>query len=377
MAFADNNDYNITLRYPLKPPVASNEDFIGDDATGSTGATDYLRIQRKRTKYKYSNSSGAAGQTGGVFYGSNSLSFSEQNTVRDYHRTSCYIAIPPGLNAQYQPVYRQVNLGVGGAAAMKAMGSDSFETMAQSLQQAAAAILPEFAASAVASGANAISGFFGTQGQLDANSLQGLLTGKVFNPYTEQLFQQMNFRNHSFAIKMLARNFKEAKEINDIIQYVKVGAHPVLSSSGKNVLQIGDTFSSLTQQQNKSDGDGTEDVTLNPLQKESRSSLKNQFGNIENLSGRFFELPDHYKLDFVRVNPNASEFSDDDVTATRLHYKMTDTVCSGISINYTPDNQYTSFKSYTGDMIQVPAIVLNLQFTEVKLLNQGDVRTGY
>ena len=231
MAFADNNDYNITLRYPLKPPVASNEDFIGDDATGSTGATDYLRIQRKRTKYKY-GSGGAAGDTGGTFFGSNSLTFTDQNTVRDYHRTSCYIAIPPGINAQYQPVYRQVNLGVGGAAAMQAMGSDNFNALATSLQQAAAAILPEFAASAVASGANAISGFFGTQGQLDANSLQGLLTGKVFNPYTEQLFQQMNFRNHSFAIKMLARNFKEAKEINDIIQYVKVGAHPVLSSTG-------------------------------------------------------------------------------------------------------------------------------------------------
>ena len=260
---------------------------------------------------------------------------------------------------------------------MQAMGSDNFNALATSLQQAAAAILPEFAASAVASGANAISGFFGTQGQLDANSLQGLHTGKVFNPYTEQLFQQMNFRNHSFAIKMLARNFKEAKEINDIIQYVKVGAHPVLSSTGKSVLQIADTFDSKTQLQNKSGGDGTEAVTLNPLQKDANKNLNKTFNKIENLSGRFFELPDHYKLDFVRVNPNASEFADDDVSATRLHYKMTDTVCSGISVNYTPDNQYTSFKSYTGDMIQVPAIVLNLQFTEVKLLNQGDVRSGF
>ena len=273
MAFADNNDYKITLRYPLKPPVASNENFIGDDATGSTGATDYLRIQRKRTKYKYGKSGSAASETGGAFFGSNSLTFTEQNTVRDYHRTSCYIAIPPGINAQYQPVYRQVNLGVGGAAAMQAMGSDNFNALATSLQQAAAAILPEFAASAVASGANAISGFFGTQGQLDANSLQGLLTGKVFNPYTEQLFQQMNFRNHSFAIKMLARNFKEAKEINDIIQYVKVGAHPVLSSTGKSVLQIADTFDSKTQLQNKSGGDGTEAVTLNHFKRMLKTNL--------------------------------------------------------------------------------------------------------
>lgn len=375
MAFADNNEYPVTLRYPLKAPVASNEDFIGDDATGSTGATDYLRIQRKRTKYKFGSSGG--GRTG-AFYGSNSGFITNTATAeKSFHRSSCYIAIPPGINAQYQPVYRQVNLGVGGAAALKALGSDSFETLAGSLQQAAAAILPEFAASAVAQGANAISGFFGTQGQLDANSLQGLLTGKVFNPYTEQLFQQMNFRNHSFAIKMLARNFKEAKMINDIIQYVKVGAHPVVSGSGGTVFGNAGTFSSKTQKQNKSNGDGTEDVTLNPLQKNANKEFKDVLGDIDNLSNRFFELPDHYKLDYVRINPDANEFNDDDVPATRLHYKMTDTVCSGVSVNYTPDNQYTSFKSYTGDMIQVPAIVLNLQFTEVKLLNQGDVRVGY
>ena len=85
MAFADNNEYPVTLRYPLKAPVASNEDFIGDDATGSTGA----------------------------FYGSNSGFITNTATAeRSFHRSSCYIAIPPGINAQYQPVYRQVNLGV-------------------------------------------------------------------------------------------------------------------------------------------------------------------------------------------------------------------------------------------------------------------------
>ena len=165
--------------------------------------------------------------------------------------------------------------------------------------------------------------------------------------------------------------------INDIIQYVKVGAHPVVSGSGGTVFGNAGTFSSKTQKQNKANGDGTEDVTLNPLQTNANKEFKDVLGDIDNLSNRFFELPDHYKLDYVRINPDANEFNDDDIPATRLHYKMTDTVCSGVSVNYTPDNQYTSFKSYTGDMIQVPAIVLNLQFTEVKLLNQGDVRVGY
>lgn len=366
--FVDYNDYSGTLRYPLKAPISGGEDFLGDDATGATGATDYLRIQRRRTTYKH-------GSKNKQYYGANADFITGGGTRQvNSHRTTCYIAIPPGLNAQYQPVYRQVNLGIGGAAAMKAIGSDDTGTLASNIQQAAAAILPEFAASAIAQGSNAISGFFGVQGQLDANVLQGLTTGKVFNPYTEQLFQQMNFRNHSFAIKMLARNAKEAKEINDIIQYIKVGAHPKISGSGDSVLGDFGTFNSELTTDDKVNG-----VEKTDVQKNSNTKLKNTIkDDINNLSGRFFELPDHYKLDFVRVNPDSVSGSGNAAgEAVRMHYKMTDTVCSGISINYTPDNQYTSFKSFTGDMIQVPAIILNMQFTEVKLLNQSEIRSGF
>lgn len=363
--FVDYNDYSGTLRYPLKAPISGGEDFLGDDATGATGATDYLRIQRKRTTYKHSGPSGK-------YYGSNADFITGGGTPQvNSHRTSCYIAIPPGLNAQYQPVYRQVNLGVGGAAAMKAMGSNDTGTLASNIQQAAASILPEFAASAIAQGSNAISGFFGVQGQLDANVLQGLTTGKVFNPYTEQLFQQMNFRNHSFAIKMLARNAKEAKEINSILQYIKIGAHPKLSGSGETVLTQFKMFDSMLTTDDKVNG-----VEKTDVQKNSNTKLKEL--DIDKLSGRFFELPDHYKLDFVRVNPDSVSGSGNAASeAVRMHYKMTDTICSGISINYTPDNQYTSFKSFTGDMIQVPAIILNMQFTEVKLLTQKEIRSGF
>ena len=35
---------------------------------------------------------------------------------------------------------------------------------------------------------------------------------------------------------MLARNSKEARQIFDIIRYVKMGAHPKISSSGESVL---------------------------------------------------------------------------------------------------------------------------------------------
>ena len=99
--------------------------------------------------------------------------------------------------------------------------------------------------------------------------------------------------------------------------------------------------------------------------------------------GRFFEIPDHYDLDYVRLDPdNVENATVSDVhssvsTTQTLHYRMQACVCYGINVNYTPDNQYTSFKSVNGQMIQVPAVLLNIQFTEVKLLNQNDILQGF
>ena len=368
--FVDNNSYNLTMRYPLKAPISGAETFLGDDATGATGMIDYLKIRRQRTTYRE-----------GKYYGANTDYLPNSNATKNQHRSTVYLAIPPGLNAQYQPVYRQVNLGVGGQAALNALesGATDSDSLAAAIRQAASAIRPEFLAGALSQGANAISGFFGVQGNLDANALQGLTTGKVFNPYTEQLFSQMNFRNHAFNIKMMARNYREAKEIKNIIQYLKVGAHPKLSDSG------GDIYNILTSQYKDpaaSSVANNEDKTLNETQKSDLNKFNQAIGSVSN-SGRFFEIPDHYDLDYVRLDPdNVENATVSDVhssvsTTQTLHYRMQACVCSGINVNYTPDNQYTSFKSVNGQMIQVPAVLLNIQFTEVKLLNQNDILQGF
>tara|TARA_B100000287_G_scaffold408488_1_gene434904 strand:+ start:1303 stop:2391 length:1089 start_codon:yes stop_codon:yes gene_type:complete len=359
--FIDNNDYNITMRYPLKAPVPGGESFLGDDATGETGRTDYLKIRRQRTTYRNGN-----------YYGGNTDFLPDSTPNKSSHRSSVYISIPAGMNTQYQPVYRQVNLGIGGAAAIGAFGADNYQSLATALQQAASAIQPEFIASALSQGANAVSGFFGVQGQLDANVLNGLSTGKVFNPYTEQLFNQMNFRNHSFQIKMLARNYKEAKEINDIIKYIKLGAHPkVTSGDAKALIKAVNPVEGAP-------GTLTKDAKKSEAQKGAKSGLETILNSDKvNSAGRFFEIPDHYDLEYVRIDPDSVESSSAAQESQKLHYKMTSCVCSGISINYTPDNQYTSFKNVVGGMIQVPAIILNLQFTEVKLLNQFDIKNGF
>ena len=366
--FLDDGDYGkSTLRYPLQPPVMDS-DFNGDSVDGLTGKTDYLRIRRKKTVYH---------DGGKDYYGQNNYPRNLGRT--NFHSSIAYLAIPGGINAQYSPVYNQTNLGIGGAAAINAIQSGtSFENVAGSLQDAARAVLPEFFASTIASGANALSGFLGVRGNLNMNSLAGLTEGKVFNPYVEQIFSQMNFRNHSFAFKMFARNYKEAQEIRKIIQYVKVGAHPKV---GANVSQESDllNLTDIKDSKKLENTTGDKDQTTNNFKKFVRDN-----GGV--MSGyRFFGIPDQYELAFMRMTPKSGEFSDPLGTSSTaahetnmsLHFKMDTCVCSGLSVNYTPDNQYTSIKRIDGSMIQVPAVELQVQFTEVRLLSQSDIINGY
>jgi len=366
--FSDNNDYGkSTLRYPLQPPVM-DQDFNGDSADSLTGKTDYLRIRRKKTVYN---------DGGKDYYGQNN--FPRNTAITDYHKTIAYLAIPGGINAQYQPVYNQTNLGVGGMAALNTLQkSTDFSSAAAQLQQAAAAILPEFAAGAIAGGANAISGFLGVSGSLNANSFEALTEGRVYNPYIEQIFSQMNFRSHSFSFKMMARNVKEAREIQNIITYINVGAHPkvkgVSNELNKNLTAVlGSMDKNQDEETTKTKSENATAVT----------DIANEFtGN--GGEGRFFGIPDQYELAFMRMSPKSGEFDNvavDTVDKTgptmNLHYKMDTCVNSGFSVNYTPDNQYTSLKRIDGNMIQVPAVIVQMNFTEVRLLNQSDIRAGF
>lgn len=365
--FIDNDDYGkSTLRYPLQPPVM-DQDFNGDSADSLTGKTDYLRIRRKKTVYN---------DGGKEYYGQNN--FPRNTAQTDYHKTIAYLAIPGGINAQYQPVYNQTNLGVGGMAALNLIQSNGFDSAAASLQQAAASILPEFASQAIAGGANAISGFLGVSGSLNANSIEALTEGRVFNPYIEQIFSQMNFRSHSFSFKMMARNVKEAREIQKIISYVNIGAHPKVKGVKSTLNHAYDKYlGSLDENQD-------EKVTKD--KSENSSKLKEQVNSFfnENASGRFFGIPDQYELAFMRMRPKSGEFDNvalDTVEKTgptmNLHYKMDTCVNSGFSVNYTPDNQYTSLRRIDGNMIQVPAVIVQMNFTEVRLLNQSDIQAGF
>lgn len=59
-----------------------------------------------------------------------------------------------------------------------------------------------------------------------------LASGKVANPYKEQLFSNMGFRQFAFNYKFVPRNFSEYKEVQRIIRLFKYHMHPENDPTG-------------------------------------------------------------------------------------------------------------------------------------------------
>ena len=261
-------------RYPLLPPVT------GSNAVDNpTQMVDYVMFQRKRINYD--------DQNGSSYYG---LNVPNNKVATKKNQGRVYIAMPQNLQTAYQPTYRKVDMGVVGMAMSEGLSSTDLDGVVNALQTAASAALPEFATGALAQVAQGAASALGLAGNADANALQALTQGKVFNPYSEQLFSNMNFRTHNFSFKMFARSERESQEINNIIKYLKQGALPI----------YGDTE--------------------------------------EGKPARFFEVPDKFDIKFVRLSPDGKQLT----SSEDLHYKIHTSVCTGIDVNYTPDGQYLS-----------------------------------
>ena len=316
-------------RYPLQAPVASGS---ASTAEGATEAIDYACFQR--TSIKYDDKS---------FRGYSLPSSNSAKRKLDPDRV--YLAMPKGLQTSYRPSYRQIDLGVVGVAAVQALNSGGdTEKIAQIISQGARAAMPEVVSSALAQTASGLAQAGGLQGGLDSNSLQALTRGRVFNPFKENIFTGMNFRSHSFNFKLLARSSQEAREMKNILNYFKQGSVPEITG------------------EKASGGEGDKIGELNDMINNGAAG------------SRFFTVPDSFNIKFIRLQPDgSSSTSNEDF----MHFKIHPSVCTGITINYTPDGQYTSFKSIEGDAVQVPALNLTLEFTETKLITAGDITKGF
>lgn len=325
-------------RYPLNAPVPGN----GSLADGPTGMTDYVMFQRQRINYDDSSTS---------YFGH---SFSNTDIkVSNAGEGRCYLAMPKALQTQYQPQYRQVDLGVAGVAGVTAMANEQLTTdnLSQIVSGAAAASIPEFASSTIAQTINGFSGLLGLAGNVDANSIQALTRGRVFNPFKEQIFQNMAFRTHSFQFKLFSRSIEEAREVKNIITYFKAGATPGMEGV--------DGATGFSSDLNEALSQNADIFSSN----EARLSSKN----------RFFRVPDQFKIKFLRMDPNGTFQSE----SSSMHFSIHPSVCTGITVNYTPDGQYTAFKDAdTQGGVAVPAINLAMTFTELKLVTQSDILRG-
>ena len=280
---------------------------------------DYVMFQRKRINYDDGNDTN--------YYG---LNVPNNKVLMENNKARVYIAMPQDLQTAYQPTYRKVDMGVMGMAMAEGLSSTDLDGVVTALQTAASSALPEFATGALAQVAQGAAQMLGLAGNADANALQALTQGKVFNPYSEQLFSNMQFRTHSFSFKMFARSERESQEINNIIKYLKQGSLPIYGDSD------------------------------------------------EGKPARFFEVPDKFDIKFVRLSPDGKTLSDSE----DLHYKIHTSVCTGVSVNYTPDGQYNAIKNNnlgTGDdkPLQVPVVSVNCRFTETQLVTQQQIKEGY
>lgn len=345
------------LKYPLKNPVEG--DYL-ESEFAPTGRVDYLRIQRFRINYTESPSG----------YGGSNLPGNNLSTTLD--QSIAYLSMPQNLATNYGADYDQVQMGGLGVMAAQMGGAimnggNTADQITSALQSAASSAFPEIAFNKGASITQNLGAAVGMNTGVTGGALQALTKGRIMNPFTEQVYNGIPFRNHNFTFKMFARNKKEAESILSIINYMKMGTMPQLGDADSN----GNSLSQGTS------GSGSSRQTNANTNGFSATST----GSTINATGRFLRVPDRFALEFVRLDPKSD-------TITRLpHYRFHPCVCTNVSVNYTPDGQYVSFKDAIADLtmddttggtqLLVPAVEMTLQFAETRIMTQDDVVAGF
>lgn len=154
--------------------------------------------------------------------------------------SSIYLYLPPKLSEQISANYTNHKLGqVGNSAlniAAKGMGDSFKDDIAAGAQAGKAQLGFKMGSQAI----NAIVGATGAQSSLSANSLSAITQKRVFNPYEETTFEGMNYRKHNFNFKLVPKSASDVEMISTIIKTLRVAMLP--GSSKKMWLTIPDYF---------------------------------------------------------------------------------------------------------------------------------------
>ena len=161
------------------------------------------------------------------------------------------LPLPPNLSTAYGANYTNADLGVGGALLGGAVGAaaQSFGQSGNALTAAGAGADVVYQAT-LGQAVNAFSQADGTLSGIGAflgevgkglgtfaarsaiNSPIGAGIGVANNPYEAIIYQNPEFRTHSFQYNLFARNPSESATILNIVQQFKLAMHPEFDDSG-------------------------------------------------------------------------------------------------------------------------------------------------
>jgi hypothetical protein len=314
------------FRYPKVAPNARTSvdglgNYFSQGGEYPTDSIDYIKFTEVKVDF----------QSGG---GLSSVKRQEGTRVDDLD--SCYLYIPQSLGTDYGVNYDQVSMGAIGVEAASVIGSQSESEIAESLKSAATSASPEAIFNTIGSGISGVNAFLGTAGGPTGSQLSSIGQGLAFNPFMEQIFQGVNFRNHSFSFKLVARNKDEAEDIKKIINFFKKAMLPSLADAAASTITAASPNATTT----------------------GRTS-----------GSRYLKVPNRFKLEFVRseIGGNEGRISSKAVTPITGLYKFKECALTNVQVAYTPDGQYVS----TEDLF-VPAVQLDLRFVELSILTKND-----
>jgi len=268
-----------------------------------------------------------------------------------------YLAMPRQLSVSYGMSYQGVELGsIGGQliamAGDLAGGSADAASIATQISSAAGNALPEMALNVAAQGVNTAIGAMGFAGGVDANSISALLQGQILNPFREITFKGVNYRTHSFTVKMVAHSKEEANDIKKIVNTLRYYMHPSLTGGSR-----------WNEKRQIAAGEG-----------QDAQQTSGATGSIElNTSGndRWLDVPSYFDLSFIRMQQpqgqkrikinQASEITD--------IYRPGACVLQSLNVNFSPDGQYVS----TPDGY-VMAVQIQMSFKETVMLHRGALK---
>jgi hypothetical protein len=342
-------------RYPRRAPVENAGDAgfaallgFNDGATFLTEYIDYIKFQEISVNYK---GGGGLSSTTQTTYGT--IGRDKANTVTG---NSVYLYIPPDISVGYGINYNQTTMGVAGAAAVRAFSKNSTSDAVAEVQKAANAATPEAIYNLTATGIGAVSNAIGLSTDINARSLVAGATGLQFNPFQEQIFEGVSFREHTFNFKLVSRDEDDIKQIREILKFFKKNGLPSFSGGPPQ-----------TSGKTQADSKTSSSSTTSKDQSFAEQGAQTPFTDLDGV--RYFTVPNRLRVEFIRVpvsNKSTSEIQDIGL------YKFKDCIITNIGVSYTPDGQYVNT-----DYGMVPAVSLQLSLREVAVVTQEDIDKGF